>query len=56
MESSTFPQFSTEMVNRNGNQHGYQAHKEMNLISYRNTGKPMEYNGAHCFHSEPNPL
>ena len=35
---------------------GYQTHKEMNLISYRNTGKPMENNGTHCFHSEPNPL
>ena len=39
-----------------GNHQGYQAHKEMNLISYQNTGKPMENNGAHCFHSEPNPL
>ena len=55
-QSSTFPRFSTKMVNRNSNHQGYQAHKEMNLISHRNTGKLMEYNGAHRFHSEPNPL
>ena len=55
-ESSTLPQLSTKMVNRNSNHQGYQAHKETNLISYQNTGKPMENNGAHCFHSEPNPL
>ena len=55
-KSSTLSRLSTKMVNRNSNHQGYQAHKETNLISYQNTGKPMEYNGAHCFHSEPYPL
>ena len=41
---------------RNSNHQGYQTHKETNLISYQNTGKPMENNGTHCFHSELNPL
>ena len=55
-QSSTFLQFSTKMVNRNSNHQGYQAHKEKNLFSYQNTGKPTENNGTHCFHSELNPL
>ena len=53
---STFPRFSTKMVNRNSNHQVYQAHKEMNPISYQNIGKPTEYNDAHCFHSEPSLL
>ena len=56
MKSSTLLRLSTKMVNRNSNHQGYQTHKEMNLISYQNTGKPTENNGTHCFHSEPNPL
>ena len=56
MESSTLPRLSTKMVNRNSNHQGYQTHKEVNPISYQNTGKPMENDGTHCFHSEPNPL
>ena len=55
-ESSTLPWLSTEMVNRNSNHQGYQIHKEKDLISYQNTRKPMENNGTHCFHSEPNLL
>ena len=56
MKSSTLPLLSTKMVNRNSNHQGYQTHKETNLISHQNTGKPMENNGTHCFHSELNPL
>ena len=56
MKSSTFPQFSTKMVNRNSNYQGYQAHKGTNLISHRDTGKSMENNGTHCLHPELNPL
>ena len=40
------------MVNRNSNYQGYQAHKDPNLISYRDTGKSMENNGTHCLHPE----
>ena len=56
MKSSTLPRLSTEMVNGNSNHQGYQTHKETNLISHQNTGKPMQNNGTHCFHSELNPL
>ena len=56
MKSSTLPWLSIKMVNRNGNHQGYQAHKETNLISYQDTGKPMKNSGTHCLYPELNPL
>ena len=56
MKSPTLPWLSTKVVNGNSNHQGYQTHKETNLISHQNTGKPMKNNGTHCLHSELNPL